>query len=1011
MLRLTADQMKSLSSLWEQLQDVDPAGRPAWLDSLGLADEPLRQALADMLARDECRQPNAFLRKGIDFTLSGLNASAEELCAGSVVGPYRLVRELGRGGMGIVWLGERADGLMERTVAIKLPHAWLAGSRFVLRFAQERQILATLCHPNIARLYEAGLTQDGHPYLALEYVDGESLTAYCENKALDVAAQVELFLQVLDAVQFAHERRVVHRDLKPSNVLVSADGRAHLLDFGTAKLLEEAGTDSRQTQFGDAALTPTYASPEQVAGGAVGPQSDVFALGVLLYELLTGRLPYRPDRPTRAAMEEAVLSAPVPAPSEVVSRHSARHLADRAAARRRARELRGDLDAIVLTALQRDPERRFVSARAFADDLRRYLAGEPVRSRRDSLRRRSARFILRYRRGVAATALVVAGLGAAVVVSVREAQEAWRQERVALQQREIAQRQEAIASQNARTASEVVEFLKGLFVANQPEIGATRKPGEITARELLDVGAAHIDASLKDAPESKERLLGVITEMYSQIDAAGQAQQAARKRLALARTLHDPGRRRLVDALMDSASTDMSADGPGAARANLEEATALLAQAGPAQPDDDLLRGRLALRWSYLLSQSDVAGAIVHIERADRLLKAYPASPDYASALVGMAHFRMRQRRFDDAQRALSEALRVLPPNDAGVLDVQTLLCDLQLATGQRASAEGVCRAAFETAVKVYGDADGTVATASRMQASALIRFGRVEEARALLQGRLAMQARLPGEAARQALGASYVTLASIENMAGRPAQAGRWLHALAALHLGQGKSDGMQVRAMPALAEAEQALAQGRFNAALAAADAAMAAGKAYGMDLSGYGDGVRALAVRARIGRGDLAGAAAALAEFDHAPPTPAGESEHPVTEQRLDGRLLHGELALAQGHAQDAAARAVALRQLVESQPAPALFQPVALSAELLAGRAEAAQGNAAQAVRHFAQAAALAAPFGQDSLFLAEALAGEAKAREAAGDTAPAGPLAARAEAIARAQGARWPLPGF
>jgi len=339
------------------------------------------------------------------------------------------------------------------------------------------------------------------------------------------------------------------------------------------------------------------------------------------------------------------------------------------------------------------------------------------------------------------------------------------------------------------------------------------------------------------------------------------------------------------------------------------------------------------------------------------------------------------------------------------------LLCDLQLATGQRASAEGVCRAAFETAVKVYGDADGTVATASRMQASALVRFGRADEARALLQGRLAMQARLPGEAARQALGASYVTLASIENMAGRPAQAGRWLHALAALHLGQGKSDGMQVRAMPALAEAELALAQGRFDAALAAAEAAMAAGKVYGMDLSGYGDGVRALGVRARIGRGDLAGAAAALAEFDHAPPTPAGESEHPVTELRLDGRLLHGELALAQGHAQDAAARAVALRQLVESQPAPALFRPVALSAELLAGRAEATQGHAAQAVRHFAQAAALAAPFGQDSLFLAEALAGEAKAREAAGDTALAGPLAARAEAIARAQGARWPLPGF
>jgi tetratricopeptide (TPR) repeat protein len=472
---------------------------------------------------------------------------------------------------------------------------------------------------------------------------------------------------------------------------------------------------------------------------------------------------------------------------------------------------------------------------------------------------------------------------------------------------------------------------------------------------------------------------------------------------------HRP-RRRLVDALLDAAADDMSGAGPDVARAELDEAGALLEHALPAQPDDGLRNGRLELMWSFLLSQSDVAAATAKIERAAQLLKPFPNSPEYASALIGTAHFRMPQRRFDNAQQALAEALHVLPPSDPQVLEVQQMTCDLLLATGQRDKAEGACRAAFETSVKLYGDSDTTIEGCARLLASAVIRFGRTDEARVVLEQRVALLRKAHGAVERRDLGATYVTLASVEIMSGRPAQAREALRNLAELHLDEGKREGMQVRTLPELTQGELALAQGRFDDALAAAQAGMLTGKAHGADLSGYGDGIRAVIVRAQIGRGDLAAAQTALESYDKTPPATQGES-HPASELRLDGLLMRVELALAQKQWLDAMARASAIRHLVDSQPGAPLFAPVALAAELLAGRAELGQGHAAEAARHFDQATTLAQRFGKDNLFLAQALEGQARFRQAAGDTAAARSLAAKAEAIARAQGASWPLPGL
>jgi eukaryotic-like serine/threonine-protein kinase len=292
---------------------------------------------------------------------------------GDAVGPYRLIRELGKGGMGTVWLAERSDGLIQRPVALKLPRGTWRRRTLSKRMGRERHILAALNHPNIARLYDAGLTDEGNPWLALEYVEGRPIDESCESSQAGIDERLRLVLDVASAIAHAHARLIVHRDLKPSNILVTADGDVRLLDFGIARLLEQGQTpESELTQIAGRALTPEYASPEQIKGEPIGVASDVYSLGVVLYELLTGARPYRPRRDSRAALEEAILEDEPARPSDVVREPS------------RRRQLRGDLDTIVLKAPRKKPEERYETTNEFADDLQRSFRTDP------SLRGRTA---------------------------------------------------------------------------------------------------------------------------------------------------------------------------------------------------------------------------------------------------------------------------------------------------------------------------------------------------------------------------------------------------------------------------------------------------------------------------------------------------------------------------------------------------------------------------------------------------------------------------------------------
>jgi serine/threonine protein kinase/TolB-like protein/Flp pilus assembly protein TadD len=417
---LKADQIALLSRLLDQALPLDTEGRRHWLENVAPEHQALLPALRQALLFDD----DATFSAGWLETLPGRSRQADTatvltagLHAGQRVGPYQLLRELGTGGMAVVWLAQRADGAFRREVALKLPLLSRLRQDLAERFRRERDILAQLEHPNIARLYDAGVAADGLPYLALEYVQGRPLTTWCDAHRYGLRERLKPFLQVLDAVQYAHACQVVHRDLKPSNILVTESGQVHLLDFGVAKLLAEGQQVDRAdlTRVYGCVLTPDYASPEQLLGESIGAASDIYALGVVLYELLVGNRPYRiKSDSSKLPLELAIEAAQVRKPSTQVQASAA---AVRATSQDTlARALRGDLDAIVLKALAKQPQDRYPSAAAFADDLQRYLSGDPVRARPNLLTYRIGRLVSQHRPAVAATAASLAAAIALIVV-------------------------------------------------------------------------------------------------------------------------------------------------------------------------------------------------------------------------------------------------------------------------------------------------------------------------------------------------------------------------------------------------------------------------------------------------------------------------------------------------------------------------------------------------------------------------------------------------------------------
>jgi serine/threonine protein kinase/Tol biopolymer transport system component len=409
-----------MSRLLDEALPLDAAGRRAWLEALPKEHQDLALAMRDALLATDAQLAEIGRRAALPQLVAATHggAPASGLQAGARVGPYQLIRPLGGGGMAEVWLARRADGAFKREVALKLPVLDRRRSDLGERFAYERDILASLEHPHIARFYDAGVDPNGLPYLSMEYVEGSPLTEWCDAHRLGIPARLELFLQMLEAVQYAHDRQVIHRDLKPSNVLVTGSGQVRLLDFGIAKLLEP--NESQRTEITTVhgrALTPDYASPELLRGGAVDARGDIYSLGVLLYELLTGVRPYQlRDAASVGLLEDAITTVEVKKPSTQLE--PAAVAARGTTPQRLARQLRGDLDAIALKALAKDPARRYPSVAALAEDLRRHLLARPIEALPTRFTGRLWKFVRRNRTVVGVTAAAVAAVVAAVAFLV-----------------------------------------------------------------------------------------------------------------------------------------------------------------------------------------------------------------------------------------------------------------------------------------------------------------------------------------------------------------------------------------------------------------------------------------------------------------------------------------------------------------------------------------------------------------------------------------------------------------
>lgn len=461
-----------LNRLLEEALELDPRRRDAWLAEQGELEEDVRSVLRSLL-------------RDAEQETSGLAAhrrwGPEAERPGDMVGPYRLVSELARGGMGVVWIAQRADGSFDRRVALKLPRAEWAAPGLAERMARERSILASLVHPNIAQLHDAGWTAEGRPFLALEFVEGVTIDAYCRERELNTRSRVRLFLDVTRAVAFAHARLVVHRDLKPANVLVTPDGTVKLLDFGIAKLLggdDPTGSESALTRVGGRPLTIPYAAPEQILGQPVSAATDVYSLGVMLYELLSGARPYRVERTiSNAALEEAIISVEPSPPSR--------------AADGTASDLRGDLDTIVLKALKKPPGQRYESAAALADDLERYLAQEPIRARPDSRGYRTSMFLKRNRLPIG----VASGVSAAVLIGAAAA--VW---------------QAHTAQQEAERAGAIKDFVLSMIRQADPMASAAMREAD---GALLKAAEHRIAEEMNGQPQVVIELRLAIADAYA----------------------------------------------------------------------------------------------------------------------------------------------------------------------------------------------------------------------------------------------------------------------------------------------------------------------------------------------------------------------------------------------------------------------------------------------------------------------------------------------------------------
>ena len=745
---MTDDRWIQIQSLFDAALDHPPGERDPFLETACDGDAALLAEVRSLLAADADAHPllDSLALEAIvlpaDVLPTGLRPSE-----GDRIGPYRITAPLGHGGMGTVFLAERADGQFEQQVALKLIRGGVVSERLLRRFQSERQILARLNHPHIARLLDGGVTDDGQPYFAMEYVDGVPIDQYCDTNDGSVEERVRLVMTVCEAVEYAHRRLLVHRDLKPSNILVTEDGVVKLLDFGIAKMLADDGEDAggpALTQTGHAVMTPAYAAPEQLQRAPVTTATDVYALGVVLYELLAGRRPFDLSDCSPAEVERIVCEQS-PDPSSAVAPPD------------RRRALRGDLDTIVLKALRTEPERRYASADQLTDDLQRVLEGRPVAARPDTAGYRAKKFVQRHRGGVAAT------LGVAVLIAVL----------VSFYTVQLTQERDR-AQIEAATATQVSDFLQDVFKSSDPSeaMGDT-----VSVRTVLERGARRIDTELAAQPAVQARLLDVVGEVYLNLGRFDDAQPLLERGLEVRRTILGE---RHADVAHSTDHLALLHEKRGAyeeaERLNREALSLRRALHGDDHPDVAESLNRLA---GLLMHQGrfEAAEPLYRESLAIRQRLLGDDHPEVAITTSDLALLLNRRGQFEEAETLARRALALHRrtyggkphPNVAATLSVLGTILENR---EHYDDAEAVYREALATSRALHGDAPHPQIAADLDNLASLLRIqGKHAAAEPLLREAHALDRRLHGDEHPNVASSLHSLALLLEDM-GRPAEA-----------------------------------------------------------------------------------------------------------------------------------------------------------------------------------------------------------------------------------------------
>ena len=643
---------------------------------------------------------------------------------------YALVDVIGRGGMGVVYRARRDDGSYDEEVALKLLHAELFADDLVQRFWRERQILADLKHPAIARLIDGGTAADGRPFLVMELVDGKPIDRYVQTHRLGIRDRLTIFAKVCRAVHFAHQNLVVHRDLKPANLLVDADGQPRLLDFGVAKLIDPAAPElTRLGTIGDASpMTPQYASPEQVSGTAITTASDIYSLGAILYLLVTGSHPLGRGSLSLSELVEAICHQDPPAPSTRVRLANGEEaegglaaLAPRAADRARlGRELTGDIDRIVAMAMDKRPARRYASAEALAQDVERHLGGLPVLAREQTVAYRLGKFLARHRWSSLSAAIVAVAIGVLIIGLVI---------------------QRSRLLEEKALSSEVTDYLEGLFEVSTPEVNQGRN---VLARELLDQGARDVRSRFADQPRLRSRLVSTMGRAYLRLGHFDEAEDLLETSLDVRRSLYSGTHPEVVDGLLDLGDLRAAQGAFDAAEEAFERAAASLEES---RDRDDVQRLRSLIgiaeahreRGQYEEALALQGSALELARRAfgeeHRL---------FADALHGLGAIERLRGDLEAAQARLEEA-RAIDRSIFGELHPEVARLGVQIALvleqqGRYAEAEAELRASREIRAAIYPPGHPEHAIVLNNLASVVLALGRSEEAEALCREALAIR-------------------------------------------------------------------------------------------------------------------------------------------------------------------------------------------------------------------------------------------------------------------------------